>query len=162
YILERGEVLIQRPTAYGTFTLGKLDPGSLFGEASFFTGLDRSSDASALAASQVFRFDATALDALIEEAPELGVDLYWSFWHSLAHKLRATNDQLKSFFTSDTMPENFLRLRKRQSLPAAASVKVESADKMNLFREQGLSRRELMTLATFSREERFAAGASIF
>ena len=39
---------------------------------------------------------------------------------------------------------------------------MESTDKIRLFREQGLSRRELMTLATFSREERFAAGASLF
>jgi CRP-like cAMP-binding protein/tetratricopeptide (TPR) repeat protein len=166
YVLERGEILIQRPTSYGTFTLGKLDPGSLFGEVSYITGLDRSSDASALSSCQLFRFEARALDALVEEAPELGVKLFWSFWHSLAQKLRATNDQLKSFFSADTMPENFLRLRKRPVPPSFSptppDVKVESTDKVRLFREQGLSRRELMTLATFSREERFAAGASLF
>jgi CRP/FNR family cyclic AMP-dependent transcriptional regulator len=164
YVLERGEVLVQRPTAYGTFTLGKLEPGSMFGEASFITGLDRSSDVSALAACQIFRLDAAALDSLIEANPELGVKLYWSFWHSLAQKLRATNDQLKSFFSADSMPENFLRLRKQPAAPAAAApaFKVDSTDKIRLFREQGLSRRELMTLATFSREERFAAGASLF
>jgi CRP/FNR family cyclic AMP-dependent transcriptional regulator len=162
YVLERGEILIQRPTAYGTFTLGRLAPGSLFGEVSYITGLDRSSDASALCACQIFRLDAAALDSLIEAAPELGVKLYWSFWHSLAQKLRATNDQLKSFFSSESMPENFLRLRRRPSPPTPPEVKVESTDKIRLFREQGLSRRELMTLATFSREERFAAGASLF
>ena len=170
YVLERGEVLVQRPTAYGTFTLGKLEPGSMFGEASYITGLDRSSDVSALAACQIFRLEAAALDSLIEAAPDLGVKLYWSFWHSLAQKLRATNDQLKSFFPSDSLPENFLRLRKRPAPPggnpptppAAPAVKVDSTDKIRLFREQGLSRRELMTLATFSREERFAAGASLF
>jgi len=164
YVLERGEILIQRPTAYGTFTLGKLEAGSMFGEASYITGQDRSSDASALAACQLFRLDAAALDSLIEAAPELGTKLYWSFWHSLAQKLRATNDQLKSFFSSDSMPENFLRLRKQSSPPdlLPAAVKVESTDKIRLFREQGLSRRELMTLATFSKEERFAAGASLF
>ncbi len=167
YVLERGEVLVQRPTAYGTFTLGKLEPGSMFGEASYITGLDRSSDVSALAACQIFRLDAAALDSLIEAAPDLGVKLYWSFWHSLAQKLRATNDQLKSFFSADSMPENFLRLRKQpappgRTPPTAPAVKVDSTDKIRLFREQGLSRRELMTLATFSREERFAAGASLF
>jgi CRP/FNR family transcriptional regulator, cyclic AMP receptor protein len=164
YVLERGEVLIQRPTGYGTFTLGKLGPGSMFGEASYITGQDRSSDASALAPCQLFRLDAAALDSLIEAAPELGTKLYWSFWHSLAQKLRATNDQLKSFFSSESMPENFLRLRKRPSPPdlLPAAVKVEPTDKIRLFREQGLSRRELMTLATFSKEERFAAGASLF
>ncbi|HYL05458.1 MAG TPA: cyclic nucleotide-binding domain-containing protein [Thermoanaerobaculia bacterium] len=165
YVLELGEVLIQRPTAYGTFTLGKLEPGSLFGEVGFITGLDRSSDASALATCQILRLDAAALDSLLDGAPELGVKLYWSFWHSLAQKLRATNDQLKTFFSSDSQPENFLRLRKRPSPPSSLgppAVKVESTDKIRLFREQGLSRRELMTLATFSKEERFAAGASLF
>jgi len=162
YVLERGEVLVQRPTTYGTFTLGKLEPGSMFGEASYITGLDRSSDVSALAACTIFRLDAAALDALVEAAPELGVKLYWSFWHSLAQKLRATNDQLKGFFSSESMPENFLRLRRRPAPPSPTAVKVESQDKIRLFREQGLSRRELMTLATFSREERFAAGASLF
>jgi CRP-like cAMP-binding protein/thioredoxin-like negative regulator of GroEL len=162
YVLERGEVLIQRPTTYGTFTLGKLEPGSLFGEVSYLIGSERSSDASALAACQVFRLEAGALDNLVEAAPEMGVKLYWSFWHSLAQKLRATNDQLKSFFSAESMPENFLRLRKRPALPPTPAVKVESTDKIRLFREQGLSRRELMTLATFSREERFAAGASLF
>ena len=164
YVLERGEILIQRPTGYGTFTLGKLEPGSMFGEASYITGQDRSSDASALAPCQIFRLDAAALDSLIEAAPELGIKLYWSFWHSLAQKLRATNDQLKSFFSSDSMPENFLRLRKQPAPPGLlpSPVKVESTDKIRLFREQGLSRRELMTLATFSKEERFAAGASLF
>ncbi len=34
--------------------------------------------------------------------------------------------------------------------------------KIRLFREQGLSRKELMTLATFSREKRFQDDASIF
>ena len=162
YVLERGEVLIQRPTAYGTFTLGKLEAGSLFGEVGFITGQDRSSDASALSSCHVLRLEAAALDALIEANPELGVKLYWGLWHSLAQKLRATNDQLKSFFSSDSQPENFLRLRRRPAAPAPAEVKVESTDKIRLFREQGLSRRELMTLATFSREERFAAGASLF
>jgi CRP/FNR family transcriptional regulator, cyclic AMP receptor protein len=162
YVLERGEIVIQRPTGYGTFTLGKLEPGSLFGEVGYITGLNRSSDASALSTCQIFRLDAAALDKMIEAAPELGVKLYWSFWHSLAQKLRATNDQLKSFFSSDSLPENFLRLRRRAAAPTPAEVKVESTDKIRLFREQGLSRRELMILATFSREQRFAAGASLF
>ncbi|HVT58900.1 MAG TPA: cyclic nucleotide-binding domain-containing protein [Thermoanaerobaculia bacterium] len=161
YILERGQVLIQRPTAYGTFSLGQLAPGSLFGEVGYITSLDRSSDAIALAPSQVFRIDAGKLDGLIEAAPELGVGLYWSFWHSLAQKLRSTNDQLKNFFSSESLTENFLRLR-RPAAPTGAEVKVESTDKIRLFREQGLSRRELMTLATFSKEERFVAGASLF
>jgi CRP/FNR family transcriptional regulator, cyclic AMP receptor protein len=161
YVLERGDITAQRTTSYGTFALGVVEPGDFFGEAGFVTGQERSSDALAAAPSQVFRLEAQVLEGLIEASPEMGVQIYWSLWHSLARKLRATNDQLKTFFSSDSLPENFLRLRKQPS-GAAAAVKVEPSDKIRLFREQGLSRRELMTLATFSREKRFAAGASLF
>lgn len=161
YVLERGEITIQRTTSYGTFALGVLEPGDFFGEAGFITGQERNSDALAAAPSQMFRLDAQVLDTLVESSPEIGVQIYWSLWHSLARKLRATNDQLKTFFSADSLPENFLRLRK-QPAGAAAAVKVEPSDKIRLFREQGLSRRELITLATFSREKRFASGASLF
>jgi CRP-like cAMP-binding protein len=161
YVLERGEITVQRPTYYGTFALGTLEPGTLFGEASFITGHERTSDAVAIGPAQVLRFDAARLEDIIETTPELGVQLYWSFWHSLAYKLRATNEQLKGFFAAESQPESFVQLRK-QPAGAAAAVKVEPSDKIRLFREQGLSRRELMTLATFSKEKRFAAGASLF
>jgi CRP/FNR family cyclic AMP-dependent transcriptional regulator len=161
YMLERGEITVQRTTSYGTFALGVVEPGDFFGEASFITGQERSSDALAAAASQVFRIDSAVLDNLMEASPEIGVQVYWTLWHSLARKLRATNDQLKSFFASESMPENFLRLRK-QAAGVPANVQVEPSDKIRLFREQGLSRRELLTLATFSREKRFVSGASLF
>jgi CRP-like cAMP-binding protein/cytochrome c-type biogenesis protein CcmH/NrfG len=161
YVLERGEITVQRTTSYGTFALGKLQPGDLFGEASYVTGQERTSDAVTSRPCQIFRLDAQRLDAILEAAPDLGVQIFWSFWHGLARKLRGTNDQLKSFFSAEAVPENFLRLRKQPS-GVAAAVKVEPNDKIRLFREQGLSRRELMTLATFSREKRFASGASLF
>jgi CRP/FNR family transcriptional regulator, cyclic AMP receptor protein len=161
YVLERGAITVQRTTSYGTFALGVVEPGDFFGEAGFITGQEHNSDALAETPSQVFRLEAQALDALIESSAEIGVQVYWSLWHSLARKLRATNDQLKTFFSSESMPENFLRLRK-QPTGGAAAVKVEPSDKIRLFREQGLSRRELMTLATFSREKRFPSGASLF
>jgi len=113
------------------------------------------------APSQVFRLDPQVLESLIEASPEMGVQVYWTIWHSLARKLRSANDQLTTFFSDESLPESFLRLRK-QPTGAAASVTVEESDKIRLFREQGLSRRELMTLATFSREKRFNAGASLF
>ncbi|HTQ81207.1 MAG TPA: cyclic nucleotide-binding domain-containing protein, partial [Thermoanaerobaculia bacterium] len=162
YILDRGEITIQRPTSYGTFVLGTIEPGDLFGESSFITNQERSGDALASQPSQVFKLEAKALLQLIEDSPDLGTQVYWSLWHALARKLRGTNEQLKSFFSADTLPENFLRLRKQPSAGAAGQVKVESSDKIRLFREQGLSRRELMTLATFSKEKKFAEGAFLF
>jgi hypothetical protein len=107
------------------------------------------------------RFQATDLDRLITEFPELGVQLYWCFWHGLAQKLRSTNAQLASFFSADSNPENFLRLR-RTKVTAAGKAQVDSNDKIRLFREQGLSGKELDALATFSKEKRFPGGAYIF
>ncbi|HEY8021106.1 MAG TPA: cyclic nucleotide-binding domain-containing protein [Thermoanaerobaculia bacterium] len=161
YVLERGEITIQRPTSYGTFTLGTIEPGDVFGEASFITRQERSGDAVATQPCHLLRIDAKVLEQLIADSPDLGTQLYWSFWHGLARKLRGTNEQLKSFFSSDAVPENFLRLR-RQPAGASGAVKVESSDKIRLFREQGLSRRELMTLATFSKEKKFTEGAYLF
>ena len=161
YVLERGEVSLQRTTTYGTFALGGVEPGELFGEAGFLTGHERNADALVASACQLLRLDSQVLDTLIEGSAEMGVQVYWTLWHSVARKLRATNDQLKTFFSDESLPESLLRLRK-QPTGAAASVKVEPSDKIRLFREQGLSRRELMTLATFSKEKRFAAGAYLF
>lgn len=161
YVLEQGEVTVQRTTGYGTFVLGAIEPGNIFGEASFVSGHERSSDVLATQPSQILRIDAAALDDMVEANPDLGVQLYWSLWHSLARKLRSTNEQLKTFFSSESLPENFLRLRKQAS-GKAASVKIQEDDKIRLFREQGISRKELITLAAFSKEKRFAAGASLF
>jgi CRP-like cAMP-binding protein len=160
YILERGEVTLQRTTSYGTFGFGSLGPGELFGEDGFVGRHERTSDAVAALPCQVIRISAQALEPLFEETPDLGVQIYWSLWHSLARKLRATNEQLKSFFATESMPES-LRFRRPASAGMAA-VKVEETDKIRLFREQGISRKELITLAAFSREKRFAAGASLF
>lgn len=161
YILEQGEVAVQRTTTYGTYSLGTIEPGNVFGEGSFVSGSERASDVVATAPSQLLRIDAEKLGEMIEINPDLGVQLYWSLWHCLARKLRATNEQLKTFFSADIAPESFLRLRK-PSTGKGAAVQVKEDDKVRLFREQGISRKELITLAAFSRERRFAAGASLF
>ena len=163
YLIEEGEVTVQRPTSYGTFGLGTHGPGEMFGEASYVTGHERTGDAIATQPTHLLRIDAAALDSLIEDSPELGSQLAWILWHALARKLRGTNEQLKGFFNQESQPENFLRLRRTPAGAAViGAVTVDSSDKIRLFREQGLSRRELMTLATFSKEVRYSAGAYVF
>ena len=161
YLLESGAINLQRTTSYGTFAIANVGPSELFGEGGFVARHERSADAMATAPCQVLRISPEALEPVLESAPDLGVQLYWTLWHSLARKLRATNEQLKSFFSAEVTPESFLRLRK-QPTGVAASIKVEENDKIRLFREQGISRKELITLAAFSKEKRFAAGASLF
>ena len=161
YVLEKGEITIQRGTPYGTFPLGLLKPGDLFGEVNFLARTERSGDAVASQACHLLRLEAHKLDEIIRREPELGVQVYWSFWHNLAFKLRCTNEQLRTFFEDDSLPENLLRLQKGKATLARGPV-VDSETKMRLFREQGLSNNELLALATFSRERTFPGGAVIF
>lgn len=159
YLVESGEISLQRTTSYGTFVIGTVGTGELFGEGGFVARHERSADAVATGPCHVLRLDSEALEPVLEAAPDLGVQLFWTLWHSLARKLRATNEQLKGFFSAEVTPESFLR---RQPRGVAASVKIEETDKIRLFREQGISRKELITLAAFSKEKRFAPGASLF
>lgn len=161
YLLEDGEISIQRPTPYGTFSLAVLKAGSVFGEVSFVATGPRSGDALVTRAARVLRFDGETLIAQTQQWAEYGVQIYWGLWHSLAGKLRATNEQLKTFFTTDKQPENFLRLRRARET-VTGPIEVPSEEKLQMLREQGLSGKELTTLANFSRELRFEAGSSLF
>ena len=161
YVLEKGEITIQRGTPYGTFPLGLLKPGDLFGEVNFLARTERSGDAVASQACHLLRLEAHKLDEIIRREPELGVQVYWSFWHNLAFKLRCTNEQLRTFFDDDSIPDHLLRLQKGKATAARGPV-IDSETKMRLFREQGLSNNELLALATFSRERTYAGGAVIF
>jgi CRP/FNR family cyclic AMP-dependent transcriptional regulator len=167
-LLDEGEISIQRPTPYGTYPLALLQPGSMFGEVNFLTRGVRTGDALALKPCRLLIFDGGALEELSRSWSEFGVQLYWGLWHSLAGKLRSTNEQLKTFFSADKQPENFLRLRRGRSSGGSGemgdigAIEVPPDDKVRLFQEQGLSSKELATLATFSKELRFESGASLF
>lgn len=159
YLLEEGEISIQRATPYGTFPLALLKPGALFGEIGFISGGSRSADAVALKTVRLLRLDADAVEVKAAAWSDFGVHVYWALWHALAGKLRATNDQLRTFFPADKQPENFLRLRRARE---AGEVAVPRDDKVKLLQEQGLTSKELLTLAAFSREIEFAAGSALF
>jgi len=159
YLLEEGEISVQRTTGYGTFPIALLKPGALFGEVGFITGGARTADAVALKTARLLRFDADAVEQKADKWTEYGVHVYWALWHALAGKLRATNEQLRTFFPAEKQPENFLRLRRGGG---ADSVEVSRDDKVKLLQEQGLTSKELLTLATFSRELRFESGSTMF
>ncbi|MCB1058552.1 MAG: cyclic nucleotide-binding domain-containing protein, partial [Acidobacteria bacterium] len=101
FIIERGAMTLRSETSYGTFELRRLGPSSLFGESNFVTRLERAADAVAAEPTVLFRLDAGGLRQLVENDAELGVQLYWTFWHTLAAKLRAANEQMRTFFAED-------------------------------------------------------------
>lgn len=162
WLLESGEVTISRDSGYGPIPLGIIKPGELFGEMSYITRLPRSADAFAAASSRLLRFDGRELTRLVQEAPEIGVRLFWSFWHGLSFKLRCTNEQLKTFFAEEGISENLARLRRGDVDEGIDDDTVSVDTKVLLLREQGLSSEELMALATFSQERTYSSGSWIF
>jgi CRP-like cAMP-binding protein len=161
FVLEEGEITVQRETPYGNFPLGLVRPGELFGEVNFITRGERTADAVASRDSRLLRFDARELERLVGLHPDLGVQLYWSFWHALAFKLRCTNEQLRTFFTEETSREDLLRLR-RVRADQAERASVDEATKIALLHEQGLTSSDLTALASFSRERTYPRGAYVF
>lgn len=162
YLIEKGEILVRLPTAYGSFELAKLPGGVILGEIGYIARYPRSADAVAATEVHLVRLDAQELDLLIEERPDLGVKVFSSFWQSLAQKLRGANEQLRTFFEGDAAQES---LRKsRQQLPEKGSRldNVDSSTKIEVLREQGLTGSELQTLADFSNVKRFPSGTFLF
>ncbi len=160
YVVRDGEIDVSTATPFGPQILGQLGPDTIFGEMNFIDRTHRSSDAIARKPSACYTFSFSALDQLMDEDKELAVGLHWAFWRSLTVKVRDANEQLKLFFQEDAKKGGG---RKRaDSKRETQEVTVKSEDKVDLFRERGLSAGEMKLLATFSSEERFREGSMIF
>ncbi len=161
YTLEQGKIAIRRPTPYGTYNLGTLPPGTVFGEVNFISHSERSGDAVAVEDSRLLRIDARELRQLIREKPDLGVRIYWIFWHGLAHKLRGANEQLQSFFPPESASENFIKPQAEDQL-AGDDVEGSMDDTIQLLKEQGLTGAELSTLTRLSNVKRYPEEGFLF
>jgi CRP/FNR family cyclic AMP-dependent transcriptional regulator len=160
YVVRDGEIDVSKATPFGPQILGQLGPDTIFGEMNFIDRTHRSSDAIAKKPSACYTFSFSALDQLMDEDKELAVGLHWAFWRSLTEKVRDANEQLKLFFQEDAKKGGG---RKRaDGKREMQQVTVKSEEKVDLFRERGLSAAEMKLLATFSSEERFRAGSMIF
>src|SRR5436305_2637163 len=160
YVVRDGEIDVSKATPFGPQILGKLGPDTIFGEMNFIDRTQRSSDAIATRPSACYTFSFSALDQLMDDDKELAVGLHWAFWRSLTVKVRDANEQLKLFFQEDAKKGGG---RKRDGgKREMQEVTVKSEEKVDLFRERGLSAAEMKLLATFSSEERFREGSMIF
>jgi CRP-like cAMP-binding protein len=160
YVVKNGRIEIRKDTPFGPQILGSLTPGTIFGEMNFIDRTHRSSDAVAVEPSSCFTFSFSALDQLMDEDKQLAVGLHWAFWRSLTEKVRDANEQLKLFFQEDAKKGQG---RKRvEGTREMQQVTVKSEDKVDLFKERGLSAGEMKLLATFSSEERFSDGSMVF
>ena len=73
----------------------------------------------------------------MDEDKELAVGLHWAFWRSLTEKVRDANEQLKLFFQEDAKKgQGRKRVEGKREMQ---QVTVKSEDKVDLFKERGLS-----------------------
>jgi CRP-like cAMP-binding protein/tetratricopeptide (TPR) repeat protein len=160
YVVKSGKIEIRKETPFGPQILGALTADTIFGEMNFIDRTHRSSDGVAVEPSAAYTFSFSALDQLMDEDKELAVGLHWAFWRSLAEKVRDANEQLKLFFQEDAKKGQG---RKRaEGKREMQQITVKSEDKVDLFKERGLSAAEMKLLATFSTEERFREGSMMF
>jgi CRP-like cAMP-binding protein/tetratricopeptide (TPR) repeat protein len=160
YVVRDGRIEIRKDTPFGPQILGSLEKDTIFGEMNFIDRTQRSSDAVSVDNSSTFTFSFSALDQLMDDEKELAVGLHWAFWRSLSEKVRDANDQLKLFFQEDAKKgQGRKRIEGKREM---SQVTVKSEDKVDLFKERGLSAAEMKLLATFSTEERFREGSMIF
>lgn len=157
FLIDQGEILIERNTPYGAYSLATLQAGELFGETGFVDRHARSGDAKAKGRSVLFQVRAADLLAASERNQRFAMVLYWALWKSLAVKLRRTNEVLAKFFDK-TGPKG----EGRSDVAQPDKVKVDIHAKKDLFREQTLSPMEINFLATLSREVKYGADEYIF
>jgi CRP-like cAMP-binding protein len=160
YVVRDGSVEIRKDTPFGPQILATIQPHQILGEMNFIDRSVRSSDGVSISSASCYTFSFSAIDQIMDNDKEIAVALHWTFWRSLTEKVRDANDQLKSFFQEDAK-----KSPGRKKIEAAAEkelVEVRSEEKVDLFRERGLSAAEMKLLATFSAEERFRAGSTIF
>jgi CRP-like cAMP-binding protein/lipopolysaccharide biosynthesis regulator YciM len=160
YVVKDGRVEIRKDTPFGPQILGALTFDHIFGEMNFIDRTHRSSDGVAVEPSDCYTFSFSALDQMMDEDKEIAVGLHWAFWRSLTEKVRDANEQLKLFFQEDA--KRGAGRKRAEGTREMQQVTVKSEDKVDLFKERGLSAAEMKLLATFSSEERFREGSMIF
>lgn len=160
YVVKEGEIEVRKDTPFGPQLLARIGPDNILGEMNFIDRTHRSTDAVALEASTCYSFSFSALDQLMDEEKELAVGLHWAFWRSLTVKVRDANEQLKLFFQEDA--KRAPNRKRAETKREVQQVRVASEQKVDLFRERGLSAAEMKLLATFSSEERFREGSMVF
>lgn len=161
YLVLEGRVRISVDTPFGPQEMAVIEPDEFFGEMNFIDKQRRSSDAFAAGTARLLMFSFIDLETVLDEDKEIAADLYWAFWKSLSVKVRHANEQLKTFFAADAARGGG---PKREEGPERKSrvISVDMGKKVDLLRERGLSASELRLLATFSTEEHFSNGSTVF
>jgi CRP/FNR family transcriptional regulator, cyclic AMP receptor protein len=161
YVVLEGGVKVSVDTPFGPQEMSVIQPDEFFGEMNFIDKQRRSTDAWASGTTRLIMFSFIDLETVLEEDKEIAADLYWAFWKSLSAKVRQANETLKTFFAADAARGKGPK-REEDKERRSRTVTVDMGKKVDLLRERGLSASELKLLATFSTEEHFSDGSTIF
>ncbi len=93
YVLLEGKAMVQ--SSLGDF-IGRMKPGGLFGEVALFDARPRSATVSADGPVKLAVIPAEALNALIDERPEMGVLILRNLGRVLCERLRSSNFQVEA------------------------------------------------------------------
>ena len=98
YLVVEGEVRISRTIpGTGEEALAVLKAGSLFGEMAVFDRSERSTDAISNGGTKVITISRSDFELLLDFNREIAYKVLWAVVRLLSHRLRSTNDSLKSF-----------------------------------------------------------------
>ncbi len=158
YFIHTGSVRIVKPTPFGEQLLASLNALEFFGEMDFIDSLRCSADGVANEDSVLFSLSKVKLEDIFISQKHIAVQFYWHFWKTLSQRIRQANELLKSFFIEASKAEQ----REITEQLSGQATSVDFDKKVALLKDKGLSSKELRLLATFSNEEFFEAGRSIF
>lgn len=98
YLILEGEVRISRTIpGSGEEALAILKAGALFGEMSVFDRSERSTDAISNGGCKCLTIGRSDFELLLDFNREIAYKVLWSCVRLLSHRLRSTNDSLRSF-----------------------------------------------------------------
>ncbi len=98
YIIAQGEVRISRIVpGSGEEALAVLKPGTCFGEMGIFDRSERSTDAIANTDTTLLTITRSDFELLLDFNRDIAFKVLWAVVRLLSSRLRATNDNLRSF-----------------------------------------------------------------
>jgi CRP-like cAMP-binding protein len=159
YFIHRGSIRIVKSTPFGEQVLCSLFAGEFFGEMDFIDSMQCSADAIASEDSSLLCMAKEKLEEFFAIRRDIAVQFYWHFWRTLSKRIRESNELLKSFFLEEEKSDREIEV---VAGGPGETVTVDLQKKMAVLNEKGLSSSELALLASFSTEQFFRAGQSIF
>ena len=99
YVILSGAIRISKAIpGIGEEALCVLRPGDYFGEMALIEDSPRSADAIVHEDSSLMSVSKGDLEKLMEKNIAVGNKILWKFVETLSHRLRETNDKIRSFF----------------------------------------------------------------